>query len=98
MVRVGGFVLQPFRQVVGVGQPTEQNHIGGPVVRTVFTSVCIPATANPTSLQGLAPAVELPLSQQDQLAGWGSLYRSKMTELSFLKALATEAQKAGAWS
>jgi hypothetical protein len=39
-----------------------------------------------------------PFSQQLQEMSWGSLKRSKMTRLSFLKVDATLAQKAGAWS
>src|SRR5579875_1302040 len=69
-----------------------------PVARTVLTSVCMPATAKGTSVQGLALAAVLPLSQQSQLVVKGSLYRSKITDELLLKVLATEVQKAGAWS
>jgi len=56
------------------------------------TSVCIPATA-----YGV-PAQTPPSRQHDQEMLYGSLKRSKMTALLLLKVVATELQKAGAWS
>src|SRR6266851_2757651 len=76
-----------------------------PVARTVVTSVCMPAAAKGTSAQGLALTAVLPFFQQDQALGLlpvlpvnGSLKRSKITAELLLNVLATEVQKAGAWS
>src|SRR5579859_7536628 len=70
-----------------------------PVARIAFRRVCVPAAGYdtpghvPPSRKHCQAAVVSPL-----LSGKGSLNTSKMTELLLLNVLATEVQKAGAWS
>src|SRR3984893_13313356 len=76
-----------------------------PVLRTAFTSACMPAEvqAAPTPLPGLTVQ---PFSQHAQgslveafpVSRNGSLNRSKTTDASVLNAVATLDQNAGAWS
>jgi hypothetical protein len=78
---VGSWESQPDRSFDQFSPPKITSWVSAPVERTTSRSCRIPAVCHP----GFVNVWKQPFSQQSHEMSWGSLYRSKITLLSFRK-------------